>query len=311
MNDATYACAALACEAPGNLTAGVPLCGKHYTTLKAEMNQPILSMLPVPLIPLRPGTIERFAAKIRLSDDDACRLRWIKPDKIGYGRFLLNGEDRGAHVASHLMFVGPVPDGWHVDHVRKRGCTHTDCVWWEHLEAVTPEENIRRGDAWLYQSSKTHCPAGHEYTPENIYWRSDGGRGCRTCTKDRGAERYRRLVNPNPDIRSGGLRGGATRGAQQRAKTHCPQGHEYTEDNIYWSASGGRRCKSCGKASAAARTERIKGDPEWLAHQREYQREWRRRKRAERQAEGVTDGTPGLAEGEASRLPGFEARHTA
>jgi ssDNA-binding Zn-finger/Zn-ribbon topoisomerase 1 len=32
--------------------------------------------------------------------------------------------------------------------------------------------------------AKTHCPAGHEYTPENTYIRADrptGGRGCRVC----------------------------------------------------------------------------------------------------------------------------------
>ena len=270
-NRTDLVCAELTCTEPGNLTAGVPLCGKHFFTLKAEMNQPILAMLPTPLIPLRPGTLERFAAKIRLSDDDACRLRWIKPGKTGYGQFLLNGKYRGAHVASHLMFVGPVPDGWHVDHVRDRGCTHTDCV--------SRDENIRRGDAGLWHSSKTHCPAGHEYTPENIYWRSDGGRGCKTCIKEKASARYRRLVNPDPDIRAGGLRGGATRGAQQRAKTHCPQGHEYTEDNIYWSASGGRRCKLCAKAAAAQRAARLRDDPEWRERQKGYQRRSRRRKR--------------------------------
>lgn len=31
------------------------------------------------------------------------------------------------------------------------------------------------------QSKKTHCPQGHEYTPENIY-RSGGRRICRTCS---------------------------------------------------------------------------------------------------------------------------------
>lgn len=32
-----------------------------------------------------------------------------------------------------------------------------------------------------------------------------------------------------------------------RAKTHCPQGHEYTEENTYW-YRGHRRCLTCKRA---------------------------------------------------------------
>ena len=31
----------------------------------------------------------------------------------------------------------------------------------------------------------------------------------------------------------------------QREKTHCPHGHEYTEENIYRTKRGGRACKAC------------------------------------------------------------------
>jgi hypothetical protein len=34
-------------------------------------------------------------------------------------------------------------------------------------------------------------------------------------------------------------------GAYQRAKTHCPVGHQYTADNIRWSRQR-RHCKACG-----------------------------------------------------------------
>lgn len=35
---------------------------------------------------------------------------------------------------------------------------------------------------------------------------------------------------------------------EQRRKTHCPQGHEYTEENTYVAPSGHRQCKTCKAA---------------------------------------------------------------
>ena len=40
--------------------------------------------------------------------------------------------------------------------------------------------------------SKTHCPHGHEYTPENTY-NSGGRRHCRKCRRRRNRERKRML----------------------------------------------------------------------------------------------------------------------
>lgn len=34
---------------------------------------------------------------------------------------------------------------------------------------------------------------------------------------------------------------------QQSAKTHCPQGHEYSEENTYRPARGGRMCRTCNR----------------------------------------------------------------
>jgi len=36
-------------------------------------------------------------------------------------------------------------------------------------------------------------------------------------------------------------------GLKQRAKTHCPQGHEYTKENTYVYPDGRRDCKICRK----------------------------------------------------------------
>lgn len=34
-----------------------------------------------------------------------------------------------------------------------------------------------------------------------------------------------------------------------RAKTHCPKGHPYDEENTYSPPSGGRYCRTCGRAA--------------------------------------------------------------
>ncbi len=49
------------------------------------------------------------------------------------------------------------------------------------------------GETW---AAKTHCPQGHEYTPENTYNRKDRpGRMCRTCMRNP-AQRTRRRKPP-------------------------------------------------------------------------------------------------------------------
>lgn len=50
-----------------------------------------------------------------------------------------------AHRLSYELFVGPIPDGYELDHLcRNRGCVNP-----AHLEAVTHRVNVLRGLAAL------------------------------------------------------------------------------------------------------------------------------------------------------------------
>ena len=125
------------------------------------------------------------------------------------------------------------------------------------------------------QRAKTHCPQGHELTPDNVYLRGPNKdlRQCKTCARERSAARYRKQRDAAEAARAGAppqpsRRGGARPGAgdpglgqrsaeRQRAKTHCPAGHEYTEENTYIIKRAGgrtaRQCKTCTRAKAAAK----------------------------------------------------------
>ncbi|WP_448259774.1 NUMOD4 motif-containing HNH endonuclease [Corynebacterium kalidii] len=92
----------------------------------------------------------------------------------------LNGNPRRRTVHSLVAeaFLGPRPDGMevcHCDGVRTNNAA-------SNLRYDTPSENHkdrnRHGTMW--QTNRTHCPSGHEYTKENVYL-YDGRRYCRTC----------------------------------------------------------------------------------------------------------------------------------
>jgi hypothetical protein len=71
---------------------------------------------------------------------------WIwrgrNPDSGEYGKIRFpDGRAGQAHIASYEQFVGPVPNGLHLDHL----CRVKRCINPQHLEPTTPGNNVRRG----------------------------------------------------------------------------------------------------------------------------------------------------------------------
>lgn len=104
-------------------------------------------------------------------------------DSNGYGNLYVGGGHSAprysrAHRIAVELFVGPVSDGLHIDHL----CRNPACFNLQHLEVVTAKENSLRGMSPNAKNArKTHCKRGHEFTPENTYYTRFGFRNCRAC----------------------------------------------------------------------------------------------------------------------------------
>ena len=120
-------------------------------------------------------------------------LKITRLDDHGYVRVQVsvNGKSRGprVHQLVALAFLGPKPEGMEVRHLDGDKTHNTP----ENLAYGTSSENQK--DKVVHgthnMARKTHCPYGHEYTPENTMRvpLATGSivRRCRACDRRRAA----------------------------------------------------------------------------------------------------------------------------
>jgi hypothetical protein len=115
-----------------------------------------------------------FWAKITKSD--GCWL-WTAALTSGYGAW----GNRRAHRLVYEALVGPIPQGLQLDHL----CRNRACVRPEHLEPVTQQVNLARGNGLpARRARQTECIYGHPFDAANTLV-TKFGRVCRTCNREK------------------------------------------------------------------------------------------------------------------------------
>ena len=137
---------------------------------------------------LTPEQLRRFLAKIDFDDGDDCWEWKASRNACGYGILGHNGKTWLAHKLMWHYIEGPVCSGKELDHL----CRNRGCVRLSHLREVTHKENMKVGAKAL----KTHSPAGHPYSGENLWIdKHNGVRRCKVCMKAKQSAAHRRWLN--------------------------------------------------------------------------------------------------------------------
>jgi hypothetical protein len=137
----------------------------------------------------------RYERFITIAGDGCWNWNAAK-DSQGYPRVTIARKNYFAsHVALRMAGFERLPEAPCALH----RCDNPRCVNPDHLRWGTLKENSQDMSAKGRAANQfgtlvTHCVHGHEYTPENTYWRVGKGRSrdCRSCIRSRAREYQQR-----------------------------------------------------------------------------------------------------------------------
>lgn len=119
-----------------------------------------------------------------LDSDGDCWI-WQGPvTSHGYGSEMTANVREYAHRLSYETFIGQIPTGMNIDHT----CRNRLCVNPDHLEAVTPAENIRRALPYRAHPRRRSVTCTHDDSDVYVWTNPKTGhtsRICRPCRRER------------------------------------------------------------------------------------------------------------------------------
>lgn len=132
---------------------------------------------------------ERILERVTKQDRGHGTPCWISDramNEAGYTKIGVRRRSYYTHRLAYEVFVGSIPESMHLDHL----CRQPACCNPQHLEPVTPRENVMRGNSHVVaQAAQTHCKYGHAYAEANTGVCA-GKRYCRECNRENCRRRY-------------------------------------------------------------------------------------------------------------------------